>query len=234
MNNAILFNELKSHHDKFLKKHKTLESFFHEMEFYESFIPKFFSKNGEADNIKNMYENIQYDLADHCEKHIDCIDANRCYDVYTEYMNGMKEFMNNILTCDENNLKPFEEKMEIATSNDAAFISSLYKGNIENYAITEKPLSEAVSNIEFLIDFIPQLSVLKEHCEEMLNKIVDGNYDGEKEKLLIEGMDMMYSSIDEYCYGTLRTILEDYDKINDVLFKEDDNTPLVKETYVLL
>lgn len=220
MNNAELFNELKNRHIKFEKRENSLEAFSNEMNFYESFIPYFFSKNGEADNIKNMYENINYDMEDHCEKSISCIDVNRCYDVYKEYVDGMMKFIVDI--CENGNndkkLDAFESKLDIAKNNDAIFIESLYAGKIPDYTIHEKPLSEAVQNIEFLIDFIPQLSVLKENCSSLANKIVDCETTNKrKEELLIESMGMLYNSIDQYCYGTLYNILTDYQKINNVL-----------------
>jgi hypothetical protein len=230
MKNTTLLRELETHHNKFKNAHKSLETFNRDIEFYEKFIPYFFSKNGDADNIKNVYENITYDYEDGCEKTISCINVNKCYDVYKEtWLDGMYQFISDIRESSDDNLENLSRTLTIAEHNNPVFLTGLYNGEVEECPIEEMPLSEAVSNIEFLIDFIPQLSLLKEECLHTVNTIVNGDYSKDKQNMLIESLNLLYNSIDDYCYGTLKNILEDYDKINTALFESTESSHTNKE-----
>lgn len=208
---------LDSQHEKFKTESVNIDSLINGIDFYESFIPDFFSKNGEANGIRAMYKGIRESLEN--EKTINAIDVNKSAEIYNEYMEGMIEFILDISNitfveaCDE--LKIFEEKFEKAKEKDCIFIESLYDGKLNEE--TEMVLSEAVSNIEFLIDFIPQLKTMKERCIN-LNESFKNKTENQEIELVNKSLEMLYESVNNYCYSTVKNIVTTYYDINDKLF----------------
>ena len=64
-----------------------------------------------------------------------------------------------------------------------------------------------------MIDFIPQLKELKEKCESVHSLITDE--DTAKSKLFKESSDMLFESVSNYCYNTVKNIFECYTQIQD-------------------
>ena len=217
MGNVQSFLEnLDSQHEKFTTGSITLESLINDIEFYESFIPEFFSKNGEAKGIRVMYESIRENIGN--EKTIMCVDVHRSASIYREYMEGMVSFIteisNNMMTESAHELNDYAEKLERARTKDSLFIDSLYNGKLNEHIDTV--LSEAVMNVEFLIDFIPQLNLMKESCKNLYTTV---NYTAEnKERTLIDScMNMLFESVDNYCYSTVKNIVSTYKDIHEKL-----------------
>ena len=82
-----------------------------------------------------------------------------------------------LLTTQLYNNKGFISKLisfgiyNFARDKDSLFVNSLYGGNLNKSVDTL--VSEATTNVEFLIDFIPQLKELKEKCESVHSLITD-------------------------------------------------------------
>lgn len=202
--------------------------------YYESFIPDFFSKNGEADGIRNMYSKIRVMKESGQEKNIECCDMYQIHDIYTEYVDGMINFINdirNVNVSESTKIEEYSEKFKKAKDNDLTFIKSLYNGKIKE--ITSMPLSEAVSNVEFLIDFINDIKDLKTSCcvVEEAAKSEDGTV---KQPLLEGCLEMLCESVNNFCYYTLKSVLTTYADINNVLTEETVVTTNSQGDFVLL
>ena len=200
-NVEVLLESLKNQHESFKNNEITLESVINDITNYELFIPEFFSKTGEAEGIRKMYSAIKESMEE--EKSIMCIDVSNSASIYNEYMEGMSKFIIDMAevnsdTDNTNDLVTFKENFNKAKQNDSIFIESLYEGKIKENEKVETPLSTAVSNVEFLIDFIPQLSILKESCTNICNTI-KSNTDPNYTELLNDGMKMLFESVDQYC-----------------------------------
>ena len=218
----IFLESLKQQHESFKSGDKSLESLLKDIECYESFIPEFFSKTGEADRIHAMYAGINENLDN--EKSINCINLNTTANIYNEYMEGMTSF---IMDISEINIKEAADALDIfksnfnrAKENDSIFIESLYDGKLKENELVETPLSSAVTNIEYLIDFIPQLSLIKENCTSLFHKINSGTQN-ETTDLVNDALKMLFESVDTYCYHTISNVVSTYSDINDKLFNEN-------------
>lgn len=215
-NTANFLKELNSHHNNFKNSEINIDNLVKSIEYYESFIPSFFSKSGEASGIKHMYESIQLQLDN--EKTIDCVNLQHGSEIYKEYIEGMTNFIKDIayITANDNSteLHTFTEKFNSAKERDSLFINSLYDGSELN-PITNTVLSEAVSNIEFLIDFIPELNNIKKDCISIYESY--SVRETSVDQLINDSMKMLYESVDNYCYNTISNIVTTYEKINDVL-----------------
>ena len=215
---SINYSELlKSKHDEFKQIPDTHERVLQEISFIESVIPEFFSNRGEADSIKNMYKEIREAKESPLfDKKIPYIDINRGSHIYTEYVDGMIEFINDIHNINESaTMNSFEDKFMTAREKDEIFVNSLYGGNL-NKAV-ETDLTEATSNIEFLIDFIPELKVIREKCDKVYSDSLSDSDESAKGKLIKESSDMLFESVTNYCYNTVCHIFECYDDIQKSL-----------------
>lgn len=230
--------DIENAHNQFRSKdHLTLHDFVTQIRVYQDAIPTFFSKNGEADGIKEVYDYIEYESEDGPEKTIPCLDITKCNTVYEEYIKGMESFIMDIAnSSDEASNDKFQMKLEVAKKNDLSFIESLYQGRINGYTINQTPLSIALINVEFLIDFIPKLDKMVSDAQTINEVIV--NHPNSDRKLLQSSMDMYYKSIDQYCFSTLADIFYDYAAIYNALFNDNDDSNEVittsTDSYVLL
>lgn len=211
-------------YESFKLKEPTIDNLFDELSYYESSIPEFFSKNGEATGIRNMYSGIHEMMENGVDKSIKCVDINKSNAIYVEYMDGMIKFINDIKNLNLNgneSMSSFTEKFENAKNKDMIFIESLYNGKINE--IEDVPLSEAVYNIEFLIDFIPGLKTMKSNCctvQESVKEVTDSS----KKQLLDDCTKMLCESVNNFCYHTIKAVLESYDNIT--LAISGDNEPV--------
>lgn len=182
------------------------------LDYYESFIPEFFSSNGEAVGIRTMYENIKEDMEVVVgESTIHAIDVNKGSYMYDEYLEGMIQFIKELKSCDviqESDQSIYVDKLNTAKKNDSIFIESLFGGKLNS--IEEMPVSEAVTNVEFLIDFIPKIKEMKTQCSVLNESSTYGN------ALLNDSMVMLFESVNNYCYSTLKNIVKTYEDIHTV------------------
>ena len=230
----VFLESLLKNHESFVNGDKTLNSLIDSISCYESAIPEFFSKTGEAEGVKAMYAGIRKSLDN--EKTISCIDLNNTYNIYNEYVEGMSSFISDIseLAAMESttDLSKVKANFEKAKSSDSIFIESLYDGKLKENEKSEMPLSEAVTNVEFLIDFIPLLSSLKEKCTT-LTESVNNTGENECSQLLNDSLVMLFESVDNYCYKTISQIVSTYSEINDRLFNESTETKVEIPMYQL-
>lgn len=230
---AVLEN-LQSKYQEFKGLETNVENLNSMLDFYESCIPAFFFKgeNGEADNIKKIYKVVN-ESEDIQSKKILSIDINECGHIYMEYVDGMVQFINDIKNSTPNdtvNLETFQEKFDIAKSNDSLFIESLFNGDINKF--TEMPVSEALVNVEYLIDFIPQIKSLKSRCDTMQESVSD-ELPGFKNDLLSYTMNMLFESVNNYCYNTLKTVFETYNDIYEAVIASESNPTSSEGAYQL-
>jgi len=205
-----------------------------EIEFIEGFIPEFFSKNGEANNIKIMYEKLDEINKSDESKEVSCVDVNKGFHIYKEYVEGMLKFINDIKNVDmlteSRDFENYSSQFNQAKRKDALFIDAIYGGNINQSVNTN--VTEAVSNIEFLIEFIPELKILKEYCDTLHNSSINSN-DTTKEKLFNESSEMFYESVGYYIHSTVKNVLSTFCDINDKLNEEIVTTESVKDNFKL-
>lgn len=213
------------------KNSYSIESLLNNFTVYESFIPEFFSKTGEADNIRTMYDSLKNKKNE--DNKIVCISLNESASIYDEYLEGMISFMNDIqnieVTEGENSLEQYTEKFNRAKENDSIFIESLFNGKLTKER--EIPLSEAVSNIEYCIDFNESLKTIKNTCINIQESFT--KEDNIKTELLGKCRDMLFESVSNYCYSTLKNVINIYENINDVL-NEKEKPININEGFKLL
>ena len=190
------------------------------IERYDTFIKNFFSCDGEATGIKNIYSKLKDD-PEARGKHICVIDLNRSYDIYNEYHEGMIKFISEIIDVDnklsENNtdIESLKMKLQRAKECDKAFIDSLFNG--ENNKEEDSCICDALKNVEFLIDFIPQMMRFKESCFSLCEL----KQNGEPSSLVCDSLDLLYSSISEYCCKCIKSVIQIYTKIFEIVCGED-------------
>lgn len=194
------------------------------IEKYDAFIKNFFSCNGSATGIRNIYSILRDDPMMR-EKKICTIDLNRSYNIYSEYHDGMKAFISEIIETISTNrfnnietdIDTFVEKLKKAQECDKDFILSLFNG--ENNREEESDVCDALKNIEFLIDFIPQMHKMKESCIELQDMSLGCGLDKSSPacKLINDSLYLLYSSISEYCYKCIVEVVSIYTKIYDII-----------------
>lgn len=219
-------------HEEFKAIKESYDRVIKELEYMESFIPEFFSKNGEAAGIKSMYKDMKVAMESPVyHMSIKCADVPRGYHIYEEYVDGMKQFIEEIGALeDDSSLKEFEEKFSVARDKDSVFIESLYGGKLNE--VTDMDISEAAQNVEFLIYFIPQIKEIKSSCEhfhEMCESITPGS---KKAQLFSEGANLLFDSLSNYCYSTVRHIADNYYDIKNTLAGKTEN--VTESGYVLV
>ena len=216
-----IINLITAKHDYVSSGRLTLESLNETLDFYESIIPEFFSKTGEAEGIRNLYTLIKENAGNENERTVCVNDMIGCNQIYLEYVEGMEEFIKQLRNSDENIIisENYKDKLSTAKENRDSFIDSLYNGKIREQS--EEVLSEAVTNIEFLIDFIPELKGLKTICAENANCTFESANEL-KNNLMDESLQLLYESVEKYSYETLKTVFETYLNIKEVAEAEPE------------
>lgn len=203
--------------ESFKNSNLSVEDLKDELSYYESLIPEFFSKKGEAEGIHKMYD----DVTNESTKTVDCVDVRKSSNIYEEYLEGMMTFINDIrhinIQNDNVEFDQFTEKFDTAKKNDSIFIQSIFGGNINSKQTV--PIKEATDNVEFLIDFIPKISSMKSQCTALATEMAKEKNDLKK-GLLEKSVTMMIESVGNYCYSTIKSIFETYTDIIDTLATE--------------
>lgn len=215
MEGKLLLESFNERHKEFLNNNNSVDTLIEEISYFERFIPEFFSKNGEGKGIRNMYSEIRSIMESGNIKCINCIDINKSNHIYKEYLEGMLKFIDDISNVNIDNkdeLKPFVEKFNTAKDKDSVFIESLYDGKLND----EKSMSltEAVCNIEVLIDFIPTMKDIKSKCISVNESVnyIDNNI---KKDLMKQCSVMLCESVNKFCYSTINAVINTYNSINN-------------------
>ena len=131
-----------------------------------------------------------------------------------EYVEGMTSFITEIgskqFTAEESDLGEYHEKLGVAKEKDSDFINSIYGGSLNKPE--SMPIKEAVENIEYLIDFIPEIGSIHDKCVTLKD-----TYEGMDNNILNESLSMLYESVENYCYSTVSSIASTYHNIKKTL-----------------
>ena len=224
-------SEIEQKYTDLILTETTVESCTEFLSYLESVIPEFFSRNGEAEGIHKMYDFMSESDNDLV---VDCVDVRESAKIYSEYIEGMNKFIQEIKesgsNADASNMPEIEVKLETASTNDGIFISSIFGGAVNSKK--ETTIKEASDNIEYLIDFIPQIKGFKESVVDITEAVkLTPKYSQEQEKLLTESLEMLYKSISNYCKSNIINIFETYNDINESINNPASN---VEEGFVLV
>lgn len=213
-----LRNDLSDIRKRFSENSITLESVKEELTTYESFIKNMFLSKEEGNHIWNIYKN-ERDIT------FESSDLYQVKDVYSEYISGMMNFMDEIISVgtvtESTETSKLEEKFAKAKSNDSTFIESLCEKYVKK---EEVPMSHALGNVAFLVDFVDEMKVLGNYCESMTTKA--GNTASELSK---ESLEMLYESVVHYCQFMIKEAIDMYESIDVKLNGENVDS---KETEV--
>lgn len=206
--------------DLVLSNSITLEGCTEFLSYLESVIPEFFSRNGEAAGIHKMYNYI----SEGTELTVECVDVRRSANIYNEYVSGMNEFIDEVKNSgnitDDAQMKDIEVKLETASANDVIFVDSIFGGAVNDKK--ETSITEASDNIEYLIEFIPEISRFKSELEATTEAVnLTPKYSDNQEKLLTESLSMLYKSISTYCKDNVINIFETYSDIIEKIENPD-------------
>jgi hypothetical protein len=174
-----------------------------ELKAYKDIIPEFFSRNGEATGIRNLYEKIND--TEYSNKVINSIDLNVTESIYDDYLNGMYTFIQDLNTAvvrESDNVDEYEEKLSTAKENDSVFIESIFGGNL-NPSI-ESSVKEATDNLEVLINFIPKIDNFYNKSIILNESMNNGN------KLVGDSIELICESVGNYTYNVIKNIMTTY------------------------
>lgn len=142
-----------------------------EFEVYSSIIPEFFSYNNEALKIKALYKKLK-ELDFVRNRVISCVNIQRAGCLYTEYFTGMHEFIIKFIdeasSGNSSNLPLMEKQLQTAMQADKIFIDSLFGG--KNNEVCEDKLTDAIQNVEYLVDFLSILKAMRDDIGDICCK----------------------------------------------------------------
>lgn len=191
---------------------KTKEIVISEYDAYLKLIPDFFSSHGEANGIRDMYKKLK-ELDGVRDRVIPVIDLSKVGNIYVEYYTGMCDFVDEVIekATSSGVTSELTEALELAKKGDPQFVDSLFGG--KNGERVDTRLTEAVTNIEYLIDFIEVLNIMKLNAQRFYGtaaSVKDNDCVRESVKLLA-------TSAGIYCSKLLAEIFADYTKITNTL-----------------
>jgi hypothetical protein len=184
-----------------------------EYDAYLKLIPEFFSSHGEAAGIKDMYKKLK-ELDRFRDRIISAIDITRIGNIYVEYYTGMCDFVDEVIENAESSngiSNDLIEALDLAKKGDPQFVDSLFGG--KNGERVDTRLTEAVANVEYLIDFIEVLKMMKLNAERFYGAAASVNQDD----TVKESIKLLVSSAGTYCSRLIIEIFENYTKITDTL-----------------
>lgn len=219
-----IYNENKNSRSSIQNIKEKFHIFENEINDYLNFIPSFFSENGDAKSIHELYVNLRDNKIS--SKKIDFIDINQSSYVYNEYMEGMKHFISDIFECNymTENSNEIKDNLDKASHNDSLFIESIFGGN-NNEKISDN-LKNASKNIEFLIDFIPTLESFKKDAMEMIERT--NTLSRENDTILNDSIDMYMESVSHYSYQIIKNIITTYDEIQNSINNKPEKQVVFK------
>lgn len=188
-----------------------------ELTAYSRMIHEFFSYNNEALKIKALYKKLR-ELDYTRNRVIPSIDVCRAMTLYTEYFMGMREFVHKFIeeSCKSesttSNLPLMEKQLQTAMNADPIFIDSLFGG--KNNETQEIELTEAIKNVEYLVDFINVITEMHEYINSICSKA--GTL-FEKYSCITDAVRLITNSACSICNRVLATAFDTYEVINNVL-----------------
>ena len=184
-----------------------------ELASYKAFIPNFFSYDNEAVRIKTLYKKLR-ELDYTRNRVIPCVNVSHAGYLYKEYFEGMYRFI--LKLCDEvrsigENIHLMEQQLQTAIQGDPLFVDSIFGG--KNNELRHDELTDAVQNVEYLVDFLDYV--------EPLHKMIDDIYNGLKKCSNYHGCTKAFTlvacSVSHFCYKILTAIIETYTMIYNAL-----------------
>ena len=167
---------------------------------------------------------------------VPCIDIDESYRIYQEYLDGMSQFINEInnsnCCVDETSVPILKNNLEKAIGNDETFVNSLYNGNLSK--ITDRSVQEAISVVEYLIDFIQKMGELSIKCNNVSNNVTQTCECDTKTELITQSFSMLCGSVNRFCYCTINNIFKTYLEIKNAIYKDNEISNTVTEEAVLL
>jgi len=141
-----------------------------ELDCYTNIIPDFFSYKNEAVKIKALYKKLKtLDYARN--KVISCINVDCAGYLYSEYFDGMYQFLDKFfkeVSSNSENIPLMEKQLQTALQGDPLFIDSLFGG--KNNEPVEEELTSAIKNVEYLVDFLDKLKGMKQMVADVCNR----------------------------------------------------------------
>ena len=182
-----------------------------ELDAYARIIPDFFSYNNEAVRIKALYKKLR-DLDYTRNKVISCVDVQRAGCLYDDYFEGMIKFVNNFINeagSGGENISLMEKQLNTAMNADNLFIESLFGG--KNNEPQEEKLTDAISNVEYLVDFLQKIEDMKrivaDTCDRATKTSVTYEY-------VINAVRLVANSVGSFSSHVINSIVDIYEAIN--------------------
>jgi hypothetical protein len=151
---------------------------------------------------------------------IPCIDVDRAGHIYNEYFDGMVAFIKDYISnppSDSRALDMLKNQIHTATQADPMFIDSLFGGKKNEISDTE--LTDAVKNIEYLVDFLDYLKRMNHTVNDVCNACKHIPCE-----TALEVVKLIVNSTCNFSNKVIENIMKIYEDINNSL----DNKTAVK------
>lgn len=170
--------------------------------------------------IKEIYEGIRNN--DYEGKTIQDIDVIKASEIYKEYEAGMLQFIDDIMNSDVNQSDDNKQKLNDATNKNEEFVLSIFGG--DRNPLADENVSDAMKNVEFLVDFINNIQDAFAKCNELVSKCISG------ENEIYDGCCVLYmKSYSLYAKCVLANIFDSINKIQNLSkVPTSDSTPSYK------
>jgi hypothetical protein len=228
--NEICFNRLNEsilNIDKCLQNTKCpkecVDLLFTEFNKYKEIISDFFT--GKENDIKSLYRIIKNET--HSFNKISYIDVNHGNHLYSEYSSGMLGFVKKMIEIQDTqniNIEAVKNKLEMISKKDCDFRISILGG--ERNAKTTGSISEAMVNIEVLIDINNDFDNYIKVLEDLLVKI---NKENKYINLITCGIKLYVKSICSHYNECIKLSLNTYSKLNESIKKKTHINGVIKK-----
>ena len=170
--------------------------------------------------IKEIYDGLKNNAYE--GKSIQDIDVIRASEIYKEYEAGMLQFIDDIMNSDVNQGEDNKQKLNDATNKNEEFILSIFGG--DRNPLGDESISDAMKNVEFLVDFISNIQDAFTKCNELVGKCISG------ENEIYDGCCVLYmKSYSLYAKCVLANIFDSINKIQNLSkVPTSDSTPTYK------
>ena len=182
-----------------------------ELDSYARIIPDFFSYNNEAVRIKALYKKL-HELDYTRNRVINCVDVQRADCLYDDYFEGMIKFVDKFINeagSGGENTSLMEKQLQTAINSDGLFIDSLFGG--KNNESQEDKLTDAISNVEYLVDFLQKIDDMKrivgDICDRATKTTVTYEY-------VTKSIRLVANSVGSFSARVIKTIMDIYEAIN--------------------